>query len=134
MSQMEFRLPAETLVPLPGSAPAPRPRPTAAAVPSDPFDAFGSPPAVAAAARDDFAELEAIGAPQGQAAAGMCPPPSPPPRPSCPVPCLHTLPPAAQPCKGLYGTWICLLQWLCTCAAQSPKIRLVQPRLQPTIV
>lgn len=73
MSQMEFRLPAEALVPLPGSAPAPRPRPTAAAVSSDPFDAFGSPPATAAAARDDFAELEAIGAPQGQAVAGICP-------------------------------------------------------------
>ena len=70
MSQMEFRLPAEALVPLPGSAPAPRPRPTAAAVSSDPFDAFGSPPATAVAARDDFAELEAIGAPQGQAVAG----------------------------------------------------------------
>ena len=73
MSQMEFRLPAEALVPLPGSAPAPRPRPTAAAASSDPFDAFGSPPATAAAARDDFAELEAIGAPKGPAAAGMPP-------------------------------------------------------------
>lgn len=76
MSQMEFRLPAEALVPLPGSAPAPRPRPTAAAASSDPFDAFGSPPATAAAARDDFADLEAIGAPKGPAAAGM---PFPPP-------------------------------------------------------
>ena len=81
MSQMEFRLPAEALVPLPGSAPAPRPRPAAAAVSSDPFDAFGSPPATAAAARDDFAELEAIGAPQGQAVAGIYPPPSPPSEP-----------------------------------------------------
>ncbi|KAL3157615.1 hypothetical protein ABBQ32_012066 [Trebouxia sp. C0010 RCD-2024] len=73
MSQMEFRLPAEALVPLPGSAPAPRPRPTAAAASSDPFDAFGSPPATAAAARDDFAELEAIGAPKGPAAAASDP-------------------------------------------------------------
>lgn len=75
MSQVEFRLPAEALVPLPGSAPAPRPRPTApaAAASSDPFDAFGSPPATAAAAaRDDFAELEAIGASKGQAVAGTC--------------------------------------------------------------
>ena len=70
MSQLEFRLPAEALVPLPGSAPAPRPRPTVAAASSDPFDAFGSPPATAAAARDDFADLEAVGAPTGPAVAG----------------------------------------------------------------
>lgn len=73
LSQMEFRLPADALVPLPGSALPPRPRPAAAPISSDPFDAFGSAPAAAAAARDDFADLEslgAIGAPKAQAAAG----------------------------------------------------------------
>ena len=73
VTQLEFRLPADALVPLPGSTPPPRPRPAAAQVSSDPFDAFGSAPATAAAARDDFADLEslgAIGAPRAQAVAG----------------------------------------------------------------
>ncbi len=74
MDQVEFRLPPDALVPLPGSVPPPRRRPAAAPTSGDPFDAFGSPPAEAAAARDDFADLEsleAIGAPQAQAAAGQ---------------------------------------------------------------
>lgn len=73
MAQLEFRLPADALVPLPGSVAPPRPRPTAPPVSSDPFDAFGSTPATAAATRDDFADLEslgAIGAPKAQAVAG----------------------------------------------------------------
>ena len=74
MDQVEFRLPPDALVPLPGSVPPPRRRPAAAPTSGDPFDAFGSAPAEAAAARDDFADLEslgAIGAPQAQAAAGQ---------------------------------------------------------------
>ncbi|DBA86245.1 hypothetical protein WJX77_008239 [Trebouxia sp. C0004] len=76
MDQVEFRLPPDALVPLPGSAPPPRHRPTAAPTSGDPFDAFGSTPAEAAAARDNFADLEslgAIGAPQAQAAAASDP-------------------------------------------------------------
>ena len=74
--QAEFRLPAEALVPLPGSVPPPRRRPVAAPTSADPFDAFGSAPAAAVAARDDFADLEslgAIGAPQAPQAAGKSP-------------------------------------------------------------
>ena len=74
MAQLEFRLPADALVPLAGSVPPPRPRPTAPPVSSDPFDAFGNTSATAAAARNDFADLEslgAIGAPKAQAVAGM---------------------------------------------------------------
>ncbi len=77
MDQVEFRLPPDALVPLPGSVPPPRRRPAAAPTSGDPFDAFGSAPAEAAAARDDFADLEslgAIGAPQAQAAAGQTTP------------------------------------------------------------
>ncbi len=77
MDQVEFRLPPDALVPLPGSVPPPRRRPAAASTSGDPFDAFGSAPAEAAAARDDFADLEslgAIGAPQAQAAAGQTTP------------------------------------------------------------
>lgn len=73
MGQTEFRLPADALVPLPGSVPPPRRHPAAAPTSGDPFDAFGSAPATAVAARDDFADLEsmgAIGAPKAQAAAG----------------------------------------------------------------
>ena len=76
MDQVEFRLPPDALVPLPGSVPPPRRR-AAAPTSGDPFDAFGSAPAEAAAARDDFADLEslgAIGAPQAQAAAGQTTP------------------------------------------------------------
>ncbi len=79
MDQVEFRLPPDALEPLPGSVPPPRRRPAAAPTSGDPFDAFGSPPAEAAAARDDFADLEsleAIGAPQAQAAAGQTTPSS----------------------------------------------------------
>ena len=88
MSRMEFQLPPEALVPLPGSTPPPRRRPAAAAAAAaaseDPFDAFGSMPGSAAqqaAIRDDFSGLEALGAlgaPQAQAAAG---------RHLCPTPC-----------------------------------------------
>ena len=77
---MEFQLPPEALVPLPGSTPPPKRRPAsaaaAAAVSEDPFDAFGSMPGSAAhqaAVRDDFSGLEdlaALGAPQAQQAAG----------------------------------------------------------------
>lgn len=75
-AQLEFRLPPEALVPLPGSVPPPRRRPQAAPTSGDPFDAFGSAPAVAVAARDDFADLEslgAIGAPQAAQAAASDP-------------------------------------------------------------
>lgn len=85
MSRMEFQLPPEALVPLPGSTPPPKRRPAAAAAAAatseDPFDAFGSMPGSAAqqaAVRNDFGDLEslaALGAPQAQAAAGKvaCP-------------------------------------------------------------
>ena len=76
---MEFRLPADALVPLPGSVAAPSRRPLAAPTSADPFDAFGSSPVTAAAARDDFADLEAlgaIGAPKAQAVAGTLRPAS----------------------------------------------------------
>lgn len=81
MSRMEFQLPPEALVPLPGSTPPPKRRPAAAAAAAaaseDPFDAFGSMPGSAAqqaAVRDDFGSglesLGALGGPQAQAAAG----------------------------------------------------------------